>query len=133
MDPRAFVEDHGGPCNNRLGNDHVVLALSGGVDSSVAAMLLDRAIGDRLHCIFVDNGLLRKDEYHQCAGELPAHGPQHHRRGCAGPLLHALEGLDDPEAKRKAIGRTFIEVFDAEAKRISGIRNGWRKAPSTPT
>lgn len=120
--PRAFVEECTEDLQQRLGNDHVVLALSGGVDSSVAALLLDRAIGDRLHCIFVDNGLLRKEEYHHVLESYRHMGLHITGVDARHRFLGALQGLDDPEAKRKAIGRTFIEVFDAEAKRISGIR-----------
>ena len=106
----------------QLGEDHVVLALSGGVDSSVAAMLLDKAIGKRLHCIFVDNALLRKGEFEQVLTSYRHMGLNIKGVDAKEKFLTAMKGLDDPEAKRKAIGRTFIEVFDAEAKLISNIK-----------
>jgi GMP synthase (glutamine-hydrolysing) len=97
--PGAFIEEQVSALRSKIGSDKVIMGLSGGVDSSVAATLLHRAIGDQLHCIFVDNGLLRKDEY-----------------------LQALSGLTDPEAKRKAIGRVFIEVFDEESSAVEQAR-----------
>ena len=100
----------------------VILGLSGGVDSTVAAVLLNKAIGSNLTCIFVDNGLLRKNEFEDVLDSYKEMGLNvigvH-----AGPLfLKKLEGVTDPEAKRKAIGSTFIDVFDAEAQKIEGAR-----------
>lgn len=120
--PASFVDSTVESLQRQLGQDHVVLALSGGVDSSVAALLLKKAIGDRLHCIFVDNGLLRKNEFAQVL-----EGYQHMGLNIAGidardRFYAALQGLEDPEAKRKAIGRTFIEVFDTEARRLTNIK-----------
>ena len=106
----------------QLGVDQVVLALSGGVDSSVAALLLDRAIGERLHCIFVDNGLLRKDEYIRVLESYRHLGLNITGVDAKAEFYGALKGLEDPEAKRKAIGRTFIEVFDREAHRIKDVK-----------
>ncbi len=120
--PKAFVEETVQGLRDQLGEDHVVLALSGGVDSSVAAMLLQRAIGDRLHCIFVDNALLRKGEYDQVLESYRHMGLNIQGVDARERFLTALMGIEDPEAKRKAIGRTFIEVFDAEAKRISNVK-----------
>ena len=120
--PESFVETTVADLKNKLGNDRVVLGLSGGVDSSVAAMLLNRAIGKNLYCIFVDNGLLRKNEFEKVLErykklDLNVTGVD------AGDLfLDALKGLTDPEKKRKIIGRTFIEVFDAEAHKIQDIK-----------
>nr|HRO41062.1 glutamine-hydrolyzing GMP synthase [Flavobacteriales bacterium] len=120
--PKAFVEETVEALRQQLGDDHVVLALSGGVDSSVAALLLQKAIGDKLHCIFVDNALLRKNEFAQVLESYRTMGLNITGVDARERFLAALKGLEDPEAKRKAIGRTFIEVFDAEAKRITNIK-----------
>ena len=107
----------------RIGDEHVVLGLSGGVDSSVVAVLLDRAIGRRLHCIFVDNGLLRYREVEEVeamfAGKL---GLDLHVARAADRFYSALKGIEEPEAKRKAIGREFIAVFAEEARKFSHCR-----------
>jgi GMP synthase (glutamine-hydrolysing) len=106
----------------KLGNDKVVMALSGGVDSTVAATLIHKAIGKNLYCIFVDNGLLRKDEY---AGVLESYkGLGLNIKGVDAKkkFYDALKGLTDPEAKRKAIGKTFIDVFDEESHLISDVK-----------
>jgi GMP synthase (glutamine-hydrolysing) len=120
--PHSFVETTLARLREQLGQDQVVLALSGGVDSSVAALLLDRAIGDRLHCIFVDNGLLRKDEYRRVLESYQHLGLNITGVDAKAEFYAALKGLEDPEAKRKAIGRTFIEVFDREAHRIQDVK-----------
>ena len=120
--PASFIEETVGALKAQLGEDHVILGLSGGVDSTVAAELLRRAIGDRLHCIFVDNGLLRKDEFSSVL-ENYTHMGLNVRGVDAGPrFLAALAGLTDPEAKRKAIGRVFIEVFDEASHGVEGAR-----------
>jgi len=119
--PEAFVEQTVAELREKLGDDGVVLGLSGGVDSSVAALLLHRAIGKRLHCIFVNNGLLRKDEYEQVLGQYQGLGLQVHGVDASDRFLSALKGIKDPEDKRKAIGRVFIEVFEHEAHEIQGI------------
>ena len=107
----------------KIGDEHVVLGLSGGVDSSVVAVLLDRAIGKRLHCIFVDNGLLRYREVEEVeamfAGKL---GLDLHVARAAERFYSALKGVEEPEAKRKAIGREFIAVFAEEARKFSHCR-----------
>jgi len=102
---------------------NVICGLSGGVDSTTAAVLVDRAIGKRLHCIFVDNGLLRKDEGDQVEKALGKDGLglQVTRVNAGKKFLDALQGVTEPEKKRKIIGRVFIEVFDEEAKRISNV------------
>jgi GMP synthase (glutamine-hydrolysing) len=120
--PHGFVEHTVERLCEQLGKDTVVLALSGGVDSSVAALLLDRAIGDQLHCIFVDNGLLRKDEYLRVLESYRHLGLNITGVDAREAFFTALKGLDEPEAKRKAIGRTFIEVFDREAHRIKDVK-----------
>jgi len=111
-------------CRARVGDASAVLALSGGVDSTVAAAILHRAIGSRLHCIFVDTGLMRLNEGQEVAAMLKEHMPDlnlHHI--FAGELfLSKLAGVEDPEQKRKIIGRTFIEVFDREAKKLPNVR-----------
>jgi GMP synthase (glutamine-hydrolysing) len=105
-----------------LGNDKVVLGLSGGVDSSVAAVLIDKAIGSQLTCIFVDNGLLRKDEFEEVLLSYKHMGLNVKGVDARDQFYNALKGLSDPEAKRKAIGKTFIEVFDAEAQLIKEVK-----------
>jgi GMP synthase (glutamine-hydrolysing) len=119
--PAHFVSESIAGLRGQVAEGEVVMALSGGVDSSVAAMLLHRAIGPRLHCIFVDNGLLRKDEYAQVLEMYHGLGLNIVGVDAKDQFYKALSGLTEPEAKRKAIGRTFIEIFDQEAKRIQGI------------
>tara|TARA_B110000879_G_C11047089_1_gene461224 strand:- start:112 stop:1038 length:927 start_codon:yes stop_codon:yes gene_type:complete len=102
-----------------IGEEHVVLGLSGGVDSTVAASLLHRAIGDKLHCIFLDNGLLRKDEFTEVMKSYEGMGFNITGVDATNEFLDELEGISDPEEKRKTIGRVFIEVFQRESKRIN--------------
>ncbi len=120
--PHSFVEQTVQRLQQEIGTDKVVLALSGGVDSSVAALLLDRAIGEQLHCIFVDNGLLRKNEYDTVLESYKHLGLNIKGVDAKDLFYSALAGLDDPEEKRKAIGKTFIDVFDTEAKRITDVK-----------
>ncbi|MBN1650423.1 MAG: glutamine-hydrolyzing GMP synthase [Bacteroidales bacterium] len=120
--PSSFVEETVDELKAQLGNDKVILGLSGGVDSSVAAMLLHQAIGQNLHCIFVDNGLLRKNEFEEVLHSYNDMGLNVIGVRAANKFYEALAGLRDPEAKRKAIGKTFIDVFDEEAKRISDVK-----------
>lgn len=119
--PEAFVETTIKSLKDQIGDGSVVCALSGGVDSTVAAVLLDKAIGNRLHCIFVDAGLLRKNEYPQVLNAYEHLGLNVHGVNAAADFLGALKGTTDPETKRKTIGRLFVEVFDREAQRIQGI------------
>ncbi|MEO8068531.1 MAG: glutamine-hydrolyzing GMP synthase [Flavobacteriales bacterium] len=120
--PASFVDSTIASLRAQLGTDKVVLALSGGVDSSVAALLLHKAIGDRLHCIFVDNGLLRKGEYESVLTNYEHLGLNITGVDAKARFYTALKGKEDPEEKRKAIGATFIEVFDVEAHRISDVK-----------
>ena len=116
--PASFIESSIGSLRETIGKDNVILGLSGGVDSTVAAVLLNKAIGQQLHCIFVNNGLLRKNEYESVLASYQDMGLNVRGVDATELFLKALEGISDPEAKRKAIGRTFIEVFDAEAHKI---------------
>ncbi|HEX8528712.1 MAG TPA: glutamine-hydrolyzing GMP synthase [Cytophagales bacterium] len=120
--PEAFVESTVAGLKKKLGNDKVVMALSGGVDSSVAATLIHEAIEDNLFCIFVDNGLLRKSEYQEVLHSYEELGLNVVGVDAKSRFYGALAGLTDPEAKRKAIGKTFIDVFDVEAHRIQDVR-----------
>ena len=120
--PESFVEMTIRSLREQLGNDRVVLGLSGGVDSSVAAILLDRAIGDRLTSIFVDNGLLRKNEYASVLDAYRRMGLNVRGVDASAEFVEALRGGDDPETKRKIIGRIFIEVFDREAHKVQNVK-----------
>lgn len=120
--PYAFVETTIADLKAKLGNDKVVLALSGGVDSSVAAILLHKAIGKNLHCIFVDNGLLRKNEYASVLEQYKHLGLNIKGVDAKERFLSQLAGVSDPELKRKAIGRVFIEVFDDEAHQVQDVK-----------
>ncbi|MGF1566048.1 MAG: glutamine-hydrolyzing GMP synthase [Flavobacteriales bacterium] len=120
--PDAFIHETVTKLQAQLDNDKVVLGLSGGVDSSVAAMLLHRAIGDRLYCIFVDNGLLRKNEFDDVLHSYEDMGLNVKGVRAADRFYRELAGESDPEKKRKIIGRVFIEVFDEEAKMISDVK-----------
>lgn len=120
--PDQFVETTVETLRNQLGNDKVVMALSGGVDSTVAATLIHRAIGAQLHCIFVDNGLLRKDEFRQVLDSYQHMGLNVKGVDAREEFYKALQGLSEPEAKRKAIGKTFIDIFDVEAHKIKDVK-----------
>jgi GMP synthase (glutamine-hydrolysing) len=118
----SFVETSVSELKEQLGDDKVVLGLSGGVDSSVAAMLIHKAIGKNLYCIFVDNGLLRKNEFEQVLASYQGLGLNVVGVDAKQRFYDALKGLSEPEAKRKAIGKTFIEVFDDEAHKIKEVK-----------
>lgn len=120
--PDSFIETSVESLRAQLGDDKVILGLSGGVDSTVAAVLLNKAIGHNLTCIFVDNGLLRKNEFEDVMESYKGMGLNVVGVRAGEMFLSALEGVTDPEAKRKAIGKTFIDVFEAQARQISGAR-----------
>ncbi len=120
--PESFIETTVDELRKKLGNDKVVLGLSGGVDSSVSAVLLDKAIGDNLTCIFVDNGLLRKNEFETVLDSYKHMGLNVIGVDAKERFYLALTGISDPEGKRKAIGKTFIEVFDEEAHKIKDVK-----------
>jgi GMP synthase (glutamine-hydrolysing) len=120
--PESFVETAVASLKQKLGNDKVVLGLSGGVDSSVTAMLLHKAIGKNLYCIFVDNGLLRKNEFTKVLERYKTLDLNVVGVDARDLFIDALKGVADPEKKRKIIGRSFIEVFDAEAHKIQDIK-----------
>ncbi len=120
--PSSFIDTTVEELKLKLGDDKVVMALSGGVDSTVAAELLHKAIGKNLHCIFVDNGLLRKDEFKNVLHSYKDMGLNIKGVDAKKIFYKALKGKKDPEAKRKAIGKTFIEVFDKEAHKIKNVK-----------
>jgi len=120
--PNSFVETTVAELKAKLGNDKVILGLSGGVDSSVAAILLHKAIGTNLHCIFVDNGLLRKDEFQSVLDSYKGMGLNVKGVNAKTRFYEALKGEKDPETKRKAIGRVFVEVFDEESKLVENAK-----------
>ncbi|MBR6964236.1 MAG: glutamine-hydrolyzing GMP synthase [Prevotella sp.] len=119
----SFVDTTVAELKEQLGLDRVILGLSGGVDSSVAAVLLNKAIGDRLTCIFVDHGMLRKNEFQQVMDDYKVLGLNVVGVDASERFFADLTGVTDPEQKRKIIGRDFIEVFNAEAKRIIAESN----------
>lgn len=120
--PDAFVDSTVAGLKEKLGNDKVVMGLSGGVDSTVAAVLISKAIGEHLYCIFVDNGLLRKHEFEEVLKSYEHMGLNVKGVNAKDLFYKELEGLSDPEKKRKAIGKVFIDVFDKEANAIEGVK-----------
>jgi len=120
--PDAFVESTVEVLKEQLGDDKVILGLSGGVDSSVAATILHHAIGKNLHCIFVNNGLLRKNEYAEVLEGYKGMGLNVKGVDASEQFYAALKGLTDPEEKRKAIGKVFVDVFDEESKLVENAK-----------
>ena len=120
--PDSFVEMAISEIKEKVREDVVILGLSGGVDSSVAAMLLNRALGDKLNCIFVNNGLLRKNEYEEVLAQYSGMGLNVKGVDASNKFLNALEGISEPEMKRKIIGKIFIDIFNLEAKKVKGVK-----------
>ena len=120
--PDSFADTTIAELKVLLNDDKVILGLSGGVDSSVAAVLLHKAIGKNLHCIFVDNGLLRKNEFESVLDSFKNYGLNIIGVDARSEFYKALDGISDPELKRKAIGRIFIEIFDKEAHKIENVK-----------
>ena len=118
----SFIDVTVAELKQKLGNDKVVLGLSGGVDSTVAAVLLHKAIGANLHCIFVDNGLLRKNEFENVLDSYKGMGLNVKGVNSKQRFYDALKGISDPELKRKAIGKAFVDVFDDESKTITDAK-----------
>ena len=118
----SFVETTVAELKQQLGNDRVILGLSGGVDSSVCAVLLNKAIGNRLTCIFVDHGMLRKDEFRKVMDSYSTLGLNVIGVDASEKFFSDLAGVTEPEQKRKIIGRDFVEVFNAEAKKITDAK-----------
>ena len=120
--PASFVNDTIQNLKTTINDEKVILGLSGGVDSSVAALLLQKAIGNNLHCIFVNNGLLRKNEYEEVLQTYEGLGLNVKGVDASNLFLSELKGVSDPEKKRKIIGRVFIEVFEAESKKVENAK-----------
>ena len=122
LNPGQFVQDAIREIKEQVGNDTVVLGLSGGVDSTVTALLIDRAIGHNLVCIFVDHGLLRKNEFEDVLAHYEGMGLNVKGIRAADRFFAACKGITDPELKRKAIGKTFIDVFADEARKVKDAK-----------
>jgi GMP synthase (glutamine-hydrolysing) len=120
--PDTFIEESIAAIKSKVGQNKVLMGLSGGVDSTVAATLIHKAIGDQLTCVFLDNGLLRKDEFSNVLHSYRNMGFNVIGVDASEEFLSQLSGLTDPELKRKAVGRVFIEVFQREAKKIDGVK-----------
>lgn len=120
--PDSFIDEAIKNIQDQIGSDKVILGLSGGVDSTVAATILHQAIGDQLTCIFIDNGLLRKNEFNKVLASYEHMGLNVVGVNAADVFLDALEGVSDPERKRKIIGAKFIEIFDQEAHKIKNVQ-----------
>ena len=121
-DPKSYIERALEDVRRTVGNDKVILALSGGVDSTVTAVLINKAIGSNLHCIFVNHGLLRKGEFEEVLTGYRQLGLNVKGVDAEARFLEVLKGVTDPELKRKAIGKTFIDVFDEESKKVEDAK-----------
>ena len=122
LEPVKFVADSIAEIRAQVGNDHVVLGLSGGVDSTVTALLVNKAVSDNLVCIFVDHGLLRKNEFEDVLASYEGMGLNVKGVRAADRFFAACRGITDPELKRKAIGKTFIDVFAEEARKVENAK-----------
>ena len=120
--PESFIDRTVADLKTQLKDDKVILGLSGGVDSSVAAVLLDKAIGDNLFCVFVNNGLLRKNEYEEVLEQYSGMGLNVKGVDSSKLFIESLDGVIDPEKKRKIIGNTFVKVFEEESKKIENAK-----------
>ena len=120
--PDSFIDSTVNNLRSKIGTSKVVLGLSGGVDSTVAAVLLDKAIGENLYCIFVDNGLLRKNEFDKVLDQYMHMGLNVKGVDAKEEFYSVLNGVSEPEKKRKAIGSKFIDVFDKEATLIKDVK-----------
>ncbi|MBP5721860.1 MAG: glutamine-hydrolyzing GMP synthase [Bacteroidales bacterium] len=122
LDAKSFIAVQVKEIQEQVGDDVVILGLSGGVDSTVTAVLVNRAIGDRLQCIFVDHGLLRKNEFEDVLAYYEKMGLNVKGVRAADRFFAACKGIEDPELKRKAIGKTFIDVFAEEARKVRNAK-----------
>ena len=120
--PSSFVESTISELKSKIKDEKVILGLSGGVDSSVAAVILNKAIGENLHCVFIDNGLLRKNEFDSVLDQYKGMGLNVIGVDAKQRFYNELKGVSDPEQKRKAIGKIFIDVFDDEASKINNVK-----------
>ena len=120
--PSSFVETTVLDIKSTTKNDRVILGLSGGVDSSVAAVLLNKSIGDNLTCLFIDNGLLRKNEFDEVLENYKGMGLNVIGIDAKEKFYSALSGVTDPEKKRKVIGKVFVDVFESESKKITNVK-----------
>ena len=122
LNPQSFVKEQVEAIKAQVGSDVVILGLSGGVDSTVTAVLINKAIGSKLQCIFVDHGLLRKNEFEDVLEQYKGMGLNVKGVRAADRFFAACKGITDPELKRKAIGKTFIDVFNEEAKKVEDAK-----------
>ena len=122
LNAKAFVAEQVAAIKEQVGSDVVILGLSGGVDSTVTAVLVNKAIGNNLQCIFVDHGLLRKDEFEDVLEHYKVLGLNVKGVRAADRFFAACKGITDPELKRKAIGKTFIDVFNEEARKVTDAK-----------